>query len=262
MSDQQFQKWLDDIQKAIDGDTEAKEDLDHAVYQARRELEQRGHLIEDLANERNRYRNSVFRVKNGLEKVLEEDADSLGRLENEVKELYTELDDLDIEPDESTYGKGIFNVFDSDDGRTRRGAIRDILAAVTFLGVGYGANESRKASNQADTSVPAKSEPATPEYQSDTFELDSGEFQDVFEDLPEIYQNDILPGGTESDQYQAWVGDDDYEELLGAVFFYNEDPSKKSSMMYEHSFGEDETQTRETLENDQTAEELYNEVLE
>lgn len=101
---------------------------------------------------------------------------------------------------------------------------------------------------------------AHPSYVSEVFEFDPDEFKNVYDDLEEIYQEDILEGGEDGDQYHAWFNEDDYEELNGVTFFYNEDPAKSSSVMYNHDLGEKTTNTREVLENEDAADVLYNKV--
>lgn len=100
-----------------------------------------------------------------------------------------------------------------------------------------------------------------PTYAADTVQMESSEFQNVFDELPRSYQNDILPGGAIGNQYQAWFNEDDYEDLLSATLFYEEDPQKNSSMLYEHRLGDDETNTRRIIENQDAAERFYQEAI-
>ena len=109
--------------------------------------------------------------------------------------------------------------------------------------------------------VETKTPEPQPDYISDVVELTPGEFKNIYDSLDSVYQEDILEGGENGAQYQAWFGEDDYESLEDVSFFYNEDPSKESSILYTHTLGDSETHTREKLENPQTPQVLYNEVM-
>lgn len=93
-----------------------------------------------------------------------------------------------------------------------------------------------------------------------TVTLTPREFKNIYDSLNRTSQQDILAGGETGDQYRAWFGNDSYEELHTVTFIYS--THSRSVLIFNHTLGDDRTNTLQPLRRPSTDDYLYTSIAE
>lgn len=263
MTDEYVIENLEELNEAVKADVIAKEDLSRIIDETKRELDRRKDDIEDLAEERDEYRDTLLETQNTLQNFIEEDARALEDMNDDLEELYFELEELDIEGTRrrDTYGFGVFNhVSDAINNlrnrfrdeeepeidKERRGYIRDVL----LLSAGIGGTAAT-ATYLTQDGVERTEEV---DYASIQQEFEGEEFEEFYQTLTDREQRQWQAVYNDWDENEQEFYAQDERVLEGMDVTYREDPDRRSEYRATIELEDEEVLTDwQSFEHDESA---------
>lgn len=95
--DDEVKEALEQLMQAQASETATKEELADTVDDVKYLLENRGDRIEEVASQRDEYREYLLRVSDNLENFISENEDALGRLQTDLEDIVDQIDEIDPE---------------------------------------------------------------------------------------------------------------------------------------------------------------------